>query len=276
MDKASVNPDQVMNEAWADAVAQEGSPSLSASGETLRFGHRIALTFDDGPDPASTPAILDILRERNIKATFFVIGDRAERYPELVRRMVEEGHTLGNHTYHHEDMTVLTPDSMRKEIRETQAAVERASGVRHRISLFRPPCGAPYLTETDRLPEFQDLMREQKMYPVMWNIDPRDWSYEGSPGLVVDSVVQSTPEDGGVLLLHDTQPQTAAALPEILNYYASAGFGFTGVREMLAEKYGVSANGIEDVSRAPAPRQQTAPKPDVAEDALSSADCLTY
>ncbi|MDP9480374.1 MAG: polysaccharide deacetylase family protein [Actinomycetota bacterium] len=119
-------------------------------------------------------------------------------------------------------------------------------------------------------------MREQKMYPVMWNIDPRDWAYEGSPDLVVDGVVQATPEDGGVLLLHDTQPQTASALPEILDYYASAGFGSTGVRELLAEKYGVPADGIEDGSRPPASRHKAAPKPDATDDALPSADCLTY
>lgn len=271
-----MSPDRVMDEAWADTVAQEVSPNLLAQAETSGFSHRIALTFDDGPDPATTPVILDTLRDHDLKATFFVIGERAARHPELIRRMVEEGHTLGNHTYYHQDMTGLPPDSMRKEIQDTQAIIDRALGMRRRISLFRPPCGAPYLTETDRLPEFQDLMREQRMYPVMWNIDPRDWAYKGSPDLVVDSVVQATPEDGGVLLMHDTQPQTAAALPEILSYYASSGFGFTGARELLAEKYRVSPDGIEDGSHAPAPRRVAVPEPDVPEDALSSADCLTY
>jgi peptidoglycan/xylan/chitin deacetylase (PgdA/CDA1 family) len=160
-----VKPDREVDEAWAAAIAQDASPSLATPGETLGFGHRIALTFDDGPDPATTPAILNVLREHNVKVTFFVIGARAEQHPELIQRIVSEGHTLGNHTYYHRAMTKLTPDLALKELRDTQAVIDQALGGHSRITLFRPPCGAPYNTETDKLPVFQKPMQEQQMYP---------------------------------------------------------------------------------------------------------------
>jgi peptidoglycan-N-acetylglucosamine deacetylase len=258
---------------------QDASPSLATPDDTTPMGHKIALTFDDGPDPATTPAILDVLRRYDIKATFFVVGARAEKHPDLIRRIASEGHTLGNHTYYHRDMTTLTPKEMSQELRDTQTAIDQALGYhRSRITLFRPPCGAPYTAETNRLPAFQEFMEKQKMYPVMWNVDSRDWALRGRPDLIVDNIVQGTPQDGGVLLLHDTQPQTVEALPKIIHYYQTAHFGFTGVRELLAKKYGVAPEGIEaSYSDTPSPRVDTRfsgsgdPK-----DLSSLAECLTF
>jgi len=270
---------QGLDEAWATAIAEDPSPSLATPGETMEFGHRIALTFDDGPDPVTTPAILDVLRAYDLEATFFTYGVRAERHPELVERIVSEGHTLGNHTYHHRDMARLAPDLMLKELQDAQSVIDQALGAHSRVTLFRPPCGAPYNTETDKLPLFQRVMREQKTYPVMWNIDSRDWALEESPSSIVDNIVQSTPEDGGVLLLHDTQPQTVDELPEILDYYIAANFEFTDVRGLLAVKYGVDPEGVEADPNTLQPG--TIPRPDgpgegISEDVSSLADCLTY
>jgi peptidoglycan/xylan/chitin deacetylase (PgdA/CDA1 family) len=244
----------------------------------MDFGHRIALTFDDGPDPATTPAILDVLRAHNLKATFFVIGARAKQHPELIERIVSEGHALGNHTYYHRDMTKLPPDLMLKELQDTQAVVDQALGNHSQLTLFRPPCGAPYNTETDKLPVFQSFMQEQRMYPVMWTIDSRDWALGDQPNLIVDNVAQITPEGGGVILLHDTLPQTVDALPAILDYYTAADFGFAGVRDLLAEKYGVDPDGIEPNSNALQPGVTPQPSvsgDDVPGDLSSLAECLT-
>lgn len=241
----ATEPDQSVNEAWAAAVAQDASPSLAVPGETMAFDHRIALTFDDGPDPVTTPAILDVLHDYDIKATFFVIGARAEQHPELIERIVSDGHALGNHTYYHRDLTKLPPELIRRELHDTQAVIDHALGRHSRITLFRPPCGAPYNTEIGMLPAFQEAMREQQMYPVMWTIDPSDWALGDQPESIIANLSQSTPESGGVVLLHDTQPQTAEALPKILDRYAAAGFEFTGVRELLADKYAVDPMGIE-------------------------------
>jgi peptidoglycan-N-acetylglucosamine deacetylase len=274
---STAKPDQSMDEAWSAATAQDASPGIvTLPGETTDFGHRIALTFDDGPDPATTSAILGILRDYDIKATFFVIGARAEQHPELIERIVSEGHTLGNHTYYHRDMTKLAPDLMLKELQDTQAVIDQALGNHVPITLFRPPCAAPYNTETDKLPEFQRFMQKQKMYPVMWNIDPRDWELRDQPGLVVDNVAQSTPEGGGIVLLHDTQPQTVDALPRILDYYTAANFEFTGVRDLLAEKYGVDPDGIQTNSSAGATPQSGASGDRIPGDLSSLAECLTY
>jgi peptidoglycan-N-acetylglucosamine deacetylase len=275
----AVKPGQSVDEAWAAATAQEVSPSLATPGETMRFGHRVALTFDDGPDPTTTPAILDILRDHNLKATFFVIGARAEQHPELIQRIVSEGHTLGNHTYYHRDMTKLPPEQMLKELRDTQAVISQVLGSHSQVTLFRPPCGAPYNTETDMLPSFQGFMQEQKMYPVMWSVDSRDWALRDQPDLIVNNVVQNTPEDGGVILLHDTQPQTIDALPGIIDRYTAANFEFTGVRDLLAEKYRVEPDGIEpdpNASQQPgATSQLSVPGGDAPDNLNSLAECLT-
>ena len=247
-------------------------------GETLAFGHRIALTFDDGPDPSTTPAILDVLRDYHLKATFFVIGARAEQHPELIRRIASEGHALGNHTYYHRDLTKLTPELMLRELQDTQAAIDDALGGHSQVTLFRPPCGSPYNTEMDKVPAFQEAMRRQQMYPVMWTIDSRDWAVENQPESIVDNLVQSTPEGGGVVLLHDTQPQTVEALPKIIDRYGTANFEFAGVRDLLADKYGVDSNAIEADPNTPPP--DTIPQPEVGDnnppwDLGSLAECLT-
>jgi peptidoglycan/xylan/chitin deacetylase (PgdA/CDA1 family) len=244
----------------------------------MRFDRRIALTFDDGPDPTTTPAILDVLRDYGLRATFFVIGARAEQHPELIERIVGEGHALGNHTYYHRDLTKLPSESVQRELQDTQAAIDHALGYHYRVTLFRPPCGAPYNMEVDKLPAFQEAMREQQMYPVMWTIDPRDWALGDQPESIVTNLSQGTPEAGGVVLLHDTQPQTAEALPKILDYYAASGFEFTGVRDLLADKYAVDPDGIQ---AEPGPRQpDLSPPPQGVDnnypgDLSALSECLT-
>ena len=267
-----------MDETWAAAVAQDASPSLAVPGETIAFGHRIALTFDDGPDPATTPAILDVLRDYHVKGTFFVIGARAEQHPELIDRIVSEGHTLGNHTYYHRDLTKLTPELVSRELQDTQAVIDEVLGEHSQITLFRPPCGAPYITQMEGLPVFQEAMREQRLYPVMWTIDSRDWALENQPESIVDNLAQSTPEGGGVVLLHDTQPQTVEALPKVIEWYSAAGLKFTGVRDLLAEKYGVDPNGIEadpDATRPSTPLQPEVSDNNRLSDLNSLAECLS-
>jgi peptidoglycan/xylan/chitin deacetylase (PgdA/CDA1 family) len=241
----ATEPERDVDEAWATALTQDASPSLATPGENMEFDRRIALTFDDGPDPVTTPAILDVLRDYHVKATFFVIGARAEQHPELIERIVGEGHALGNHTYYHRDLTKLAPESTQTELQDTQAVINRALGRQYRVTLFRPPCGAPYNTELDKLPGFQEAMRDQQMYPVMWTIDPRDWALGDQPESIVANLSQSTPESGGVVLLHDTQPQTVEVLSKVLDYYFTSGFELTGVRDLLADKYAVDPKGIQ-------------------------------
>jgi len=227
---------------WNAAIARDSSPELVTRGRTGTFGGRIALTFDDGPDRQSTPLILDSLRRHHLKATFFVIGRQVKKNPGLVRRIVEEGHTIANHTYDHADLSVLSPKRMRLELRRTQEGVDDALGYHYPMALMRPPYGNPYLGGSDALPEFRRVVREQKLFPVMWTLDPSDYLFGGHPEGVVRGVLPAgkkgrKAERDQVLLLHDTHRQTARGLSEIIDHYERSGQLFAEVNELLADKY---------------------------------------
>ncbi len=227
---------------WAAAIARDPWPELATNGRTGTSEGRIALTFDDGPDPRTTPPILDALREHNVKATFFVVGSQVAKHPDLLRRIVEEGHTIGNHTYDHADMSELSPMRMRAELRSTQQAVDDALGYHYPMALMRPPYGNPYFEGTRALPAFREVVRGEGLIPVAWTVDPGDYRRGGDPGGIVRAVVRA--DDGGregegdeVLLLHDNHGQTAKALPQIIDYYEGSGRRFADVGELLEDKY---------------------------------------
>ena len=140
--------------------------------------HQVAITFDDGPDPRWTPKILDILKAANIKATFFVVGVNAERYPALVRRIVNEGHEIGNHTYYHPNLALCWPEHIRLELNATQLLLETITG--RATTLFRPPyaadTGPTGLSELAPLKIAEDL----NYLVVLENIDPQDWAKPGA------------------------------------------------------------------------------------------------
>ncbi len=239
---APPEPPADMGQVWTAAVARDLSPDLATGGSIGTSGNRIALTFDDGPDPRTTPLVLDTLRERGVKATFFVVGWQVAENPGLVRRIVAEGHTLGNHTYDHADMSALEPGRMRGELQSTQQAVDDALGYHHPMALMRPPYGNPYLDGSDALAAFRGIAREQELFPVMWTVDPSDYLLGGRPGGVVRTIVRAdgagqNGEGDEVVLLHDNQRQTARALPSIIDHFEGSGRDFAGVDELLADKY---------------------------------------
>ena len=129
-------PPPDMGQVWAAAVARDPSPDLATGGSIGTSGNGVALTFDDGPDPQTTPLILDTLRDRGVQATFFVVGRRVAENPGLLRRIVAEGHAVGNHTYDHADMSSLSVGQMRDQLRGTQKAVDDALGYHHPIALM--------------------------------------------------------------------------------------------------------------------------------------------
>ena len=235
-----VPPD--MDQVWSAAIARETSPDLAVHGRTGISGGRVALTFDDGPDRRTTPLILDTLREHDLKATFFVLGRQVKKNPGLLRRIVREGHTIGNHTYDHADMSALNAKQMRVELRSTQEAVDDALGHHYPMVVMRPPYGNPYLGGSDTLPVFQRVVREQRLFPIVWTVDPSDYLFDGHHQGVVRAVVRADAkgrksEKDQVLLLHDTHRQTAQALPQIIDHYEESGRRFAGVDELLRDKY---------------------------------------
>jgi len=184
--------------------------------------HQVAITFDDGPDPEWTPKILDILKAANIKAAFFVVGVNAERYPGLVKRIVDEGHEIGNHTYYHPNLALCWPEHVRLELNATQLLLETITG--RATTLFRPPYAAD--TQPSQMSELVPLQIAQDLdyLVVLENIDPQDWARPGTD-IIVQRVKQQR-RDGSIILLHDAggdRSQTVAALPRILDWLHTRG-----------------------------------------------------
>jgi peptidoglycan/xylan/chitin deacetylase (PgdA/CDA1 family) len=186
----------------------------------------VAMTFDDGPHPRNTPRLLDILRARNIRATFYVIGRNVDRYPHIVRRIVAEGHEIGNHTYTHRKLTSLSDSEVKKEMRRTQDAIVRAAGVKPRT--MRPPYGALYQRQRSSI--FSDFG-----YPtIMWSVDPLDWKRPGAS--VVKSRIISKTHNGAIILAHDLHAPTVDAMPGTFDGLLSRGYKFITVSQLLAQK----------------------------------------
>jgi peptidoglycan/xylan/chitin deacetylase (PgdA/CDA1 family) len=169
----------------------------------------VALTFDDGPNPAWTPRVLGLLAQAHAHATFCLIGRQVEQYPDLVRAIVAGGHTLCNHTWDHDEkLPTRTPDQVRSEMTRTQDAIKAVTGKQPR--LFRAPAGA-------WSPEVIAIARSLHMTPLKWTVDPRDWAQPGTHAILVRTLARLRP--GGVLLLHDgggDRSQTFAALAQLL------------------------------------------------------------
>ncbi len=166
---------------------------------------KIALTFDDGPLPPYTQQILDILRSRKAKATFFVCGKDAERYPEILRRICREGHTIGNHTWSHPYLYFMNRAKCAEEIGRTQTVIEQATGVTP--SFFRPPYGARWFG-------LYPVLRERGLHLVQWSASGDDWKL-GAKAIV--SSVRSGLRPGAIILLHDGRQKPGGYLQGLLN-----------------------------------------------------------
>lgn len=190
----------------------------------------VALTFDDGPDPVDTPKLLDILREKHVKATFFVVGKRADQYPEVVRRAWSEGHLIANHTWSHRHLfCFLTPSRLRTEIERGTESVRRICGFRPR--LFRSPVGL-------RHPLLRPCLKAAELEYVSWTIRTRDTLTRDSGVLALRILNQAA--SGDIILLHDHLPRGAdvmlQALPQVIDELRKRGFEFVlaGPREDAA------------------------------------------
>ncbi|MBW4841141.1 MAG: polysaccharide deacetylase family protein [Paenibacillaceae bacterium] len=190
----------------------------------------IALTFDDGPDELQTPKILELLDKYQAKATFFVVGDRVKRFPDIVRLEQAGGHEIGNHSYHHPSFHRLTLKTLTEELAMTQEAIFETTG--SKPVLFRPP-GGYYNEAIVELTKHNDL----KMILWSWHQDTKDWA---SPGVykIVRKVLNNA-RNGDIILMHDyvhNSTQTLEALKVILPELQSRGYRFVTVSELLTHK----------------------------------------
>ena len=193
---------------------------------------KVALTFDDGPDPTptNTPSILNILKSKGVKATFFVVGQRVNQYPELVSREYAEGHKVENHSYTHPDLTKLSNSQVNQELADTNAAIV-AAGV-PKPDLFRPPYG--YTNAT-----VKSIGASLGLTETLWTYDPKDW--ENPPASTICDRVVNNVKPNGIVALHDKgTANTDDALPCIIDGLRARGYTFGQVYPSS-----VSPSGVE-------------------------------
>lgn len=201
----------------AQAVAGKGMLELVKQGREEK--PKVALTFDDGPSKRYTPALLDGLKERGVHASFFLMGKNIEGNEEIVRRMEEEGHLVGNHTYNHVQLDKVTRQEAKEEVEKTSNEIFEITGVYP--SYVRPPFGAwP-----------KDLEFCITMVPVFWNIDTLDWQTKNADSVV--RIVEKNVQDGSIILMHDGYKTSVEAALRIVDLLTKEGYEFVTVDELV-------------------------------------------
>ena len=179
----------------------------------------VSLTFDDGPNPKTTPLILDILKKYNAKATFFILGQNIAGNEDIIRRMVAEGHEVANHSWSHPNFTKLSPDQIKQEVEQTQAALEQITG--QRPLMVRPPYGAVN----------QTVMNAMNLPAIYWSVDSLDWKTRDSKAIL--NVIQANTRPGSIVLLHDIHQPTAESIEPVIQYLQGQGYKLGTLSNLL-------------------------------------------
>lgn len=182
---------------------------------------KIALTFDDGPHPEYTLQMLDLLKEKKVKATFFLLGQQVEKYPDIVKRMEAEGHLIGNHSYKHEQLSKLSSIQACSQVNKTNELIYAITG--KYPEYLRPPFG-----------DWKDKLDcEVNMIEVLWDVDTRDWSSQNKEKIV--KKVVTNVKEGDIILMHDSFQSTVSATEEIIDILQKDGYEFVTVEELILE-----------------------------------------
>lgn len=217
----------------------------------------VALTFDDGPHPDFTPRLLDTLKKENIKATFFMVGRCVVSYPNIVKRMVDEGHEVASHSWSHPLLTSLSNASLDSQMKKTHDAIVKACGVAP--VLYRPPYGASRLLQRKRIHEQYGYLS------ILWDVDPLDWQHPRTSQKVHDRVLAQTTA-GSIILCHDIHETTVDAMPATIRDLKARGLQFMTVSQLIdLEAKTPRLPGDPPVALAPMPAElpvipQTEPK----------------
>ena len=212
---------------WAGGKRQDTTAPASQEVSTGKITgeedvvKKIALTFDDGPHPRYTEQLLDGLKERNVVATFFVTGENAQNYPNIIRREQEEGHLIGNHTWSHVDVTKMSDKQACEEITKTSELVKSIVG--YDTEYIRPPFGAWN----------KNLECGFGMFPVLWTIDPLDWKTENADQIV--EKVMSEAKENAIILLHDRYEASVEAALRIVDLLKEQGYTFVTADKLVLE-----------------------------------------
>lgn len=198
------------------AETNEGQAAIVSGGNA-----EIHLTFDDGPNPATTPRLLELFEEEEVKATFFVIGEQVEKHEDLLLQVSKHGHSIGNHTYSHQFLPLLSTTKLEKEILSTNQRIKDITG--ESPKLFRPPFG---IVDT----KAHALLKEQGMKTVYWSAFSEDWRQIGERSVVDRLSKYAAP--GGIMILHELEPtgnQTIAAARTLIHKLKGRNFRFSAI-----------------------------------------------
>ena len=200
---------------------------VKATNRTLEGKKLVALTFDDGPSATTTPRLLDLLTEKDLPATFFMLGSMARAYPDIAKRIEKDHHEIASHTMYHQNLVSITADAARADIDEAKATISNILG--HDPAYTRPPYG-----------NYSDAIIAFMGTPViLWSVDSEDWLSKDPDAIV--GVVMSEVSDGSIILMHDIYPTTIDAIPNLVDTLRDAGYEFATLSE-LAKAKNISLN----------------------------------
>lgn len=200
-------------------AVQETIGTVQEKSHTDSGTKKIAITFDDGPHPQYTELLLDGLKERGVKATFFVTGEHAELHPEVIKRMSEEGHLIGNHTYSHIQLRSNNREEFKEQLVKTNKIISDITG--KEVLYVRPPYGT-----WDK--KFET---ELNMFPVLWTVDPKDWCSDNAASVTQKVVSKSREND--IILMHDYYESSVTAALKAVDELLEKGYDFVTVEEIL-------------------------------------------
>lgn len=201
-------------------IAQEVNKNVEKD-EYKELPKKVALTFDDGPNPDYTPQMLEVLKDKNVKATFFLLGQEVEKYPDIVKQIYEDGHIIGNHSYKHEQLNGLSDEQACYQVQRTNQLIYDITG--EYPQYFRPPFGI-----------FKENLECQvNMIQVLWNVDPLDWSVQNHTKIVNKVVTKA--KENAIILMHDGYATSVSAAIEIIDKLQKEGYDFVTVDEVILE-----------------------------------------
>ncbi|HGP3997096.1 TPA: polysaccharide deacetylase family protein [Enterococcus faecium] len=205
----------------AKKVQSQSSQSTQDSTKTSRDTavKSVAISFDDGPGATTTPQLLRILKEKNVHATFFVLGENTAQHPEIVKQTAEAGHEIGNHTYNHQNLATLSAQSMTEEVTKADTEIKKVTG--KTPAFVRPPYGS-----------VTNVGATIIQRPIIeWSVDSEDWKTR-NPDLILQKI-QATVYDGAIILFHDIYPETIRSVPQVIDYLKEQGYRITTVGDLL-------------------------------------------
>ena len=260
--RAAALPEPAAAQAAAPAPEPAKGPSRITFSECHVEGPYIAFTFDDGPHPTQTPRVLKMLKERNIKATFFCLGKCVAQSPEVAKQIVEEGHEIANHSWDHPQLNKMEEAAVKDQLDRAHNVIKQTTGVTP--TLMRPPYGA--FTTAQRT--WANAVWNYKV--ILWDVDSLDWKHR-TPAKT-ESIIMKETKNGSIILCHDIHKTTIDAMPATLDALLAKGFKFVTVTELLKmhhepapKKKGQPAKPatapVADDPKKPQPASETPPAP---------------